>query len=223
MCVAGVAHRSARRELFLLLPTVSYYICFVSVALYHYDRFFLGICLVLALFGGSWLATQLKATRGRRWRQAGVAGVLLASFFRGALVDVMLVNEARYVVERWLRQPENAVGEVGMAGFDIYLPRFDERRTREIREDWPEVLETSPRFIVINLGHSCRAQAGREEEFYARLRDPSNGYRRAMAHRSDPSWPPVGSAQFWRRECPDGLTNLAAINPEIQVFERVGP
>jgi hypothetical protein len=34
------------------------------------------------------------------WRQAGVAGVLLASFFRGALVDVMLVNEARYVVER---------------------------------------------------------------------------------------------------------------------------
>ena len=69
-----------------------------------------------------------------------------------------------------------------MAGFDIYLPRFDERRTREIREDWPEVLETSPCFIVINLGHSCRAQAGRGEEFYARLRDPSNGYRRAMAH-----------------------------------------
>ena len=144
-------------------------------------------------------------------------------FFHGALVDVMLVNDARYVVERWLRQPENAVGEVRMAGFDIYLPRFDERRTREIGEDWSEVLETEPRFIVINLGYSCRAQAGREEEFYVRLRDPANGYRRAMAHRYDPRWPPVASARFWRRECPDGLTNLAAINPEIQVFERVGP
>ena len=94
VCVAGVARRSAWRERFLLLPAVSYYICFVSVVLYHYDRFFLGICLVLALFGGSWLATQLEATRGRRWRQAGVAGVLLASFFGSIRVSQRQLADA---------------------------------------------------------------------------------------------------------------------------------
>ena len=222
-CVIGVAHPRARRDLFLLLPVVSYYLCFISVVMYHYDRFFLGVCLVLALFGGPWLAAQAAGVSRGRWRRAGVAIVLLYTLFNGALVDLMLVNDARYDVERWLRQPQNATGAVGMAGFDIYMPRFDGVRTIELGRSWQEVQDTGPRFIVINQFFSCREEPGSEEaEFYVRLRDPAEGYQQVMASRYDPWWPPVESARVWQGECPRPLTNLVAVNPEIQVYERVG-
>jgi hypothetical protein len=222
-CLAGVAHARARRDLFLLLPVASYYLCFLAVVMYHYDRFFLGVGVVLALFGGPWLAAQAGTLSGRSWRRVGVAVVLLYSLFHGALVDVMVVNDSRYYVERWLRQPEHLTGAVGMAGFDIYLPRFDGVRSFELDRSWPQVLELTPRFIVINQQFSCRATAGSQEAaFYTSLRDPAGGYRQAVAYRYAPPWPPVASARLWQDECPPGNTNLVAVNPEIQVYERIG-
>ena len=178
----------------------------------------------LALFGGALVAGQLESGT-RVWRRRmGVAALLLYGLCNGALVDVMMVNDARYDVERWLERPDHRDGAVRMAGFYIYLPRFDALRSQEIREYWPDVVETKPRFIVTNRGYSCRARPDSEEEdFYTRLANPANGYRRVVAYRYQPRWPPVDSARLWRAVCPDGFTNLAVINPEIQVFGRVDP
>ncbi len=62
--------------------------------MYHFDRFFLGIGLLLALYGGPLIATQLESASGVWWKRVGVAALLLYGLFNGALVDVMMVHDA---------------------------------------------------------------------------------------------------------------------------------
>ena len=184
------------------------------------DAFFLGVCVILALFGGSLLAELLTIRRTVRWRRLGVTGLFAYLAVYGTTVDLRMVNDARYEVEDWLRRPEHADATVAIAGNDAYLPRVD-RRTQQITEYWPGVLDVEPHFIVINRGYSCRARPDSEEaDFYTRLRDEANGYRLALAHRYQPPGPDIGPDRVWRAACPDGFTALATVNPEIQVFER---
>jgi hypothetical protein len=141
----------------------------------------------------------------------------------GVTVDVVMASDSRYGVERWLAGPMHAAGQVGMPGMTIYLPRVDMARALEIRESWAEVNEIRPRFFVVNRGFSCRAEPGSTAaDFYAGLRDGSRGYRLSLVHRSTPTWPMIGPDRVWRGVCEDPFTVLAKINPEIQVFERVG-
>ncbi len=224
VCIAGlVSSVRARDHLFLLLPALSYYLCVISVVMYHYDRFFLGICFILALFGGKLLSDGLGPGRWLVWRRAAVAGLFGYLLLAGVTVDVVMASDSRYGVERWLAEPVHAAGQIGMPGMTIYLPRVDAARALEIRESWAEVDEIRPRFIVVNRGFSCRAEPGSSAaDFYAGLRDGSKGYRLSLAHRSTPTWPMVGPDRVWRGVCEDPFTVLAKINPEIQVFERVG-
>ena len=51
--VLAIATPGQRRiAIWLLVPAVSYYLGFINVILYNYDRFMMPICFVLAMFGG---------------------------------------------------------------------------------------------------------------------------------------------------------------------------
>jgi hypothetical protein len=216
------ARASERAALFVVLPALSYYLTVISVVMYHYDRFFLGICFILALFGGKTLAAALAPGRWLGWRQATVAGLFGYLLLSAVTVDVVMATDSRYTVERWLAAPAQAGGGVGMPGMPIYLPRIAPARALPLRESWVDAAELRPRFIVVNRGYSCRAEPGSSAaDFYAGLRDESRGYRLSLAHRSSPAWPVVGSDRAWRSVCEDPFTVLGKINPEIQVYERV--
>ena len=66
------AARHRRRAVWLAWPVVSYYVGFINVVLYNYDRFMLPVCLVLSLFGGlavdRWLAGRPRPDVARRRR-----------------------------------------------------------------------------------------------------------------------------------------------------------
>ena len=71
--LALLARRRTRRVTFwLAIPVVSYYLGFINVVLYNYDRFMLPVCLVLAMFGGlaidRWLCAGGRGRRGARRR-----------------------------------------------------------------------------------------------------------------------------------------------------------
>jgi hypothetical protein len=144
VCAVGLGASVRARgwaDLYLLLPALSYYLCVISVVMYHYDRFVLGVCFILALFGGKVLADALAPGRWLAWRRTAVAGLLLYLVLAGVSVDVVMANDSRYTVERWLDDPSHVGGQVGIPGMAIYLPRIAPARALPIRESWAEVDE----------------------------------------------------------------------------------
>ena len=73
--VSALRSSSSRGTAVALTVVVgSYYLTFINVVMYSYDRFLLPVCLVQALFAGVWLDRWLApAAPSLRWRQAAVA------------------------------------------------------------------------------------------------------------------------------------------------------
>lgn len=116
-----------RRAVELLLFPLSYYLCFISVIRYTYDRFFLPMAFVLALLVGRLLAAALARPRRSPMRRLVVLAVALALGYgvaRGAAVDYLMLVDQRYEVERIAGGAARTVGLVGSAS---QLPRVDDR------------------------------------------------------------------------------------------------
>ena len=222
ICVVGLAAwmRKTPSDWWIALPVVSYFVSFIFVVQYHYDRFFLGPCLVLALFGGRWLAERMTANAGARgWRVAGI-GLVVYGLLYGSGINAAMVNDSRYAVERWAAGTLSRDDTVGLVGG--YLPRFPHHKTVRLNEVWREVDAVGPDVVVINVPFSCRAQPGTEaHDFYTRLSDPSNqSYTMALSYRSEPWWPVIGPDSVFRSQCEHPFSNLAKVNPEIRIFRR---
>ena len=94
--------RPVRAALALLLPALSYYVTFIAVVGYSYDRFMMPVCLVLSVFAG--VAIDAVWPPGApRWRTAAVAAVLVYMALRTTSINVMMAADGRYFVERWIR------------------------------------------------------------------------------------------------------------------------
>ena len=99
--VAISISRSDGRVRHLLLPAVSYYVCFISVVMYHYDRFFLGIVVILALVAGWWLDRWTEpGVRARPLRLALVCAALVYALARSVALDALMIRDSRYAAER---------------------------------------------------------------------------------------------------------------------------
>ena len=77
--VGWAAWRRERALLMLLLPIVSYYLTFIAVIGYHYDRFFIGVALILCLFAG-WAVDRAMTLRAPRRSAAIVASCAALAF-----------------------------------------------------------------------------------------------------------------------------------------------
>ena len=107
VCLAGVvmaaAAKHTRRAMVWLLATIAaYYLVFINVILYVYDRFTLPMALVLALFGGFALDRWMSVFRGRRVAATVLAAAFVYTFLYSSTVDVLMLRDSRYSVERWL-------------------------------------------------------------------------------------------------------------------------
>ena len=136
VCGAGLvasARTPGRPDLFLLWPALSYYLTVISVVMYHYDRFFLGICFILALFGGKALAGALAPGRGLGWRRAMVAGLFGYLLLSATTVDVVMASDSRYSVERWLTAPANTAGWTRLNGTFTHVTGTSTTRYPSVR------------------------------------------------------------------------------------------
>ena len=120
--------------MWLALPVVSYYVGFINVVLYNYDRFMLPVCLVLSLFGG--FALDRWLSRDRRASGRGVASVwprcLRTRLLYAATVDVAMLRDSRYTVEQWLASHVAGADAVGFVFPLQYYPRLDRFNRIEI-------------------------------------------------------------------------------------------
>jgi hypothetical protein len=220
LAIAEPRHR--RMTVWLLVPVVSYYLGFIDVILYNYDRFVLPMCFVLAIFGG-FAFDRILSSGLRAWGRAALAGALAYTLLYSATVDVLMVRDSRYDAERWMAAHARRDDIVGVSGLHEYLPRLEEYRLEDIGT-MDELRQERPRFVVLNADYA-RAVPGDSPwgEMIAGLERGTIGYRLAGRFRSGVPWPwlPGGHPDLVgaRRESLV-FSTLRNINPTIEIFER---
>ena len=200
----------------LLLPVLSYYICFIAVVRYQYDRFFLGICIVLALFGGRFLAE--RCTRdSRRW--VSVAACLLVIYWtaHGTAVNAAMISDSRHRTEAWIQERVSRSDIVVMAGHRQDLPRLEDYRTVWTLDDWSLIERLNPNYVVVDGGRHCGRDNGRLHTIFLSRQN----YR--LVFQGSRSEFLLGrlATDVYHSPCHSGFSNLSRINPPTEVYERM--
>jgi hypothetical protein len=215
-CVLGIlltvykaVKKEDRQEVFLLgslfLLVVSYYVTFLNLILFTFDRYVLPVALLLAFFGGRFLGALLApgaAPAGRpfpRWAAVALAVLIGAySVLYASSVDFRLLADSRYFVEDWLAgrgvKPESVVA----VGRPHHVPRFERIPWERVLRSHGRVLtEREPEYVAINLTDIRRPS---EAEMVEQLGSGELGYHKVLDHQSRPfldllSADDVGSSQ----------------------------
>jgi hypothetical protein len=221
LTLAAATRRQRPVAAWLALPVISYYLGFINVVLYNYDRFVLPICVVLALFGGFAVDRALTAGRnGRGLRALGVAGVFAYTLLYAATVDVLMVRDSRYAVEEWLRTHVAHDAWIGVAGPPELLPRLEDYSTLAIGAS-DQLERERPPYFVVNADYARAATLEPWGQLVVGVQRGSLGYRLAFRCRQPAPWPWLPGAHpdlVGPREETVVFSTLRNINPTIEVF-----
>jgi hypothetical protein len=206
-----------RVTLWLALPVASYYLGFINVVLYNYDRFMLPVCLVLSLFAGlAWDRWLSWDGRGRTWRAAAAGAVFAVTLLYAATVDVVMLRDSRYAVERWLAARVVAGDVVGFVFPLQYYPRLDRYNDTEI-VSMPQLQQEQPAYYVLNADYA-RAEPPDTEigRLIAGLQNGDRGYSLVFRHREPAPWP-------WLPGAPRDLVGDRKERPIASVLRHINP
>jgi hypothetical protein len=195
----------------LALPLVAYVALTVAVLDRFRPRFALEVALVLAFFAGPVLACAwTRVLAGRRALALPVVLVCVYSFVYGAEMDYLLVRDARYAAEAWLRREAGPGTRIEVYSGPVYLPRLP-RHVEVVERDFTAATVTSlptraPDFVVLTGVHYTRLEPGTPE---ATLLD------RLLAGEFD--YRPLG---VFRRDPVVSPRIIPGVSPEIIVLAR---
>lgn len=219
---AGLKDRG--RLLWLLLPAVSYYLSFLSVVGYLFDRFLLGAGLLLALPAGHWLGHIWAAKPRPAWRRPLVlagAGFALAT---SVAVSTLMIIDGRYAAERWLRTGVPAGATIVGIRYPEYLPRPEQGSWDMLEGGIADLKTRSPDYVIVNEDFVRRFPPGSEQGALVEgLVSGNLGYRRVFETRVRPLWLPLSLESWYRKLGDDKYTNLDKISPAIAVYRREAP
>ena len=204
----------------LVLPLfgLSYYLFYIAIIRYNYDRFNLPFCILLSFFGGKALSALIAARPP--WRAIAKTAAVAAfayTFALAASVDILMVKDSRYTVERWLHAHVPPGARLGFVGLPNYLPRLKGLPRRSIPPDLTKFeLSEKPDYLMFNTDYASRFPADSEEgRFFAGFAQTDPGYYPAFRYQTPLGWLPLH---------PQGAySNLALINPEVQIYEKRQP
>jgi fibro-slime domain-containing protein len=222
--VAVKEAESRRLAICLALVIVFYYVGFIDVILYNYDRFLLPVCVVQAIFGGVALDRLLRpSSRTVHPLRVSIVGAAFAyTLLYATTVDDLMVRDSRYTVERWLDAhvgPDDQIGTVFPA---IVLPRLGHFNTIDIGT-LENLQRWAPAYYVLNADYARAAPPDTPVgQLIAALQQQKAGYRRVLRYRSPSSWPwlPVPHPDLVGPRLEMPVSFLRDINPTIEVFER---
>ncbi len=211
------APRKDGRLLTVLVPAASYYLFFLSVALYCYDRFVLPIAILLAFFAADVLG---RMARRDLWGKVATGVVLMYGLARTSSLDVTIARDSRFAAEEWLRK-NSGEALVAMIGPPEYLPRPEGLNARTIGPARARLEKVAPDLVVTNADYAERADEGSEEQaFYRGLEAGSLGYRKAWSYRYRSPYMMIRSEDLADRPGQPLRSNLDKVNPEIRIYRR---
>jgi hypothetical protein len=223
VCIAGIgvtAWRAVRKqadEEDLLLGCVfflfvSYYVTFLNLILFSYDRYLLPVAVILAFFGGR--ALGLLTRPGVRWlrlRQVAVAAGFVYALLYASSVDARLLADSRYYVEDWIQKNAPRPLSVAAVGRKKHIPRFQWIPWEKVLRTKTRILQFQrPQFLTVTVSDLRRPE---EVAIYQQLTRGELGYRLVLLYEGHPLYDllnvdGVGSSQRF-------------INPEMAVFQRI--
>ncbi len=199
--------REGRRLGALALLGASYYLTFLAPILFSRDRYVLPLALLLALFGGRFLAAL---TLSRRTWVRGF-GVLAAIFVLGygvlyALsVDRRMRHDARYEAEAFVRE-NGGVRQALALGRAKHAPRLPHATWGT----FPGILtRRAPALVAVNV---TDLRSPSEFAAYERLRSGEVGYFLAKSFHWRSPWDILDTRGTF--------SSLIFVNPQVDVFRR---
>lgn len=220
--VGWAAWRRERALLILLLPVVSYYLTFIAVIGYQYDRFFIGVALILCIFAG-WAVDRIVPAGGpsRSAMLAAVSAVLAFAVWRVASLDALMIRDSRYAAEAWLRDNVGPGKTVAATGMSHYLPRHVMVGWDPIPASRESLRERTPDYIVLSAGFALREPDGSiGAEFYRALREGREGYTLKRVFRTPLPLSALALETRFREVRDDPQSNLSKVNPAIEIYGR---
>ena len=204
----------------LLVPALSYYLTFVGVILFFFDRYLLPIAIVLALYVGWWLDRFVApGVRARGARLAVVAAVFAYTAVYAMTVDYAMTRDSRYEVTRWIRahaRPGELTASLGPLEYAMIADGVPWRSVESV----DEVAALQPAFIVLNADQMPTLPPAVQTMRQALL-DGRCGYRLALKVRAR-ALPLPGrhpDLDATARHGPE-FSDISMINPTMEVFER---
>ena len=198
---------------------VSYYLTFIAVVGYHYDRFFIPVCLSLAVYAGYALDRLWPAGSGA-WRTVAPAVVLIYIGLRAASLNLLMAADGRYEVERWMRANVPVSAVVARFEFREHLPGISDFPQLAILDPLEHLLPARPDVIIASENFPRRfSPTAPEVAWYESLVAGELGYRVVLRHRARVPLALVSSERHFRERDPS-FTVLHKVNPEIVVLVR---
>lgn len=221
VCLLGLATALFRKKrnwllLSLLVPAISYYVFFIGAVMYHYDRFLLPIAILLTFFGGKCLADWLNPEHEYRQGKRVLLGLLIGySIWYAASIDIHLIADSRYKIEKWMAKHIRADAAVGFIGVVQCLPRSKNFKNSKFlfRPDRNRLQTARPEYLVFNPAITFGAH-----DFYERLDLPGLGYVPVLDYRTAIGWTSIGPDTFIKNGSDRVFSNLDKINPQIKIF-----
>jgi hypothetical protein len=225
LCVGGAAVALVSRQsraiaLWILLPSVSYYLTYLRFMGYAYDRFLIGVCIPLAILGGRFVAMLLAPRRFAPLRQVVVAAAFAYSLLAAVSIDLMMTVDARFSAEAWLRSHVRDDVRIGWFGHGMYMPRLDYAAAVHLPLLPEGDLPDRPEYLVINTEVLARSEP-MGALLLAKLQDRQLGYSEVWRGRAPlPWWAILRYDPVFTNGRDDGTTNLDNVNPEILILKR---
>ncbi len=219
-----------RRKLYLLwclwIPAISYYLFFISVVLYNDVRYLLPSCIVLAFFGGKFIADfSNPAQRLFKLKSALISIVFIYTLLYASSVNVLMHHDSRYYVEKWMVSNIDKKAFIFGAGDVKFLPRLHEFNAEANKRPSVDLVEQiKPEYIIVSKPYDGRKfETGtKEREFFSKLENNELNYHLALKYKFQPKWDILNQEKLEYR---DGLRmeiygNFDKINPEIKIFKK---
>ncbi len=211
-----------KKKNFLLLSltgfAISYYVFYINIILYNYDRFNIPICIVLSFFGGKALSDAIGSKQKFRKAKMAVLVVLFAYTFLYAFsVDILMVKDSRYHIEKWMKANIPKEAMVGVAGLIEYVPRMESFRWTALKPSL-EAFEKikRPDYLLFNVDYGRSfAEKTPGHLFFLQFYRHNPDYKLAFQYKTPLPWLLLKSRGI--------MTNINTINPEIRIFQKVSP
>ena len=210
----------------LWIPVVSYYLFFIALVLYNDVRYLMSIAIVLAFFGGKLLADWLNPLQGQfRLKILVVTVLTIYTIAYGLTVNVLMLQDSRYIAEAWMAENIPSTKIVIGAGDRKYLPRLDSWNAEIFKYPTLELFSTmTPDYIIFSSGQDIRRfeQDSPEYQFFDSVSNGSNGYDLIWQDESRPTWYLWNRQEVEYRNMRDRhiYSNFDKINPRIKIFQR---